>query len=417
MRKLWAISACVGVIVFALPVDAASGLSLDKAITLALQHSPVMTGAEADYAAAKGERRQASAFPNPTIGLDAENITGSGIYNGTDSAELTAGVSQMVEIGGKRSARIQAADQGRIFARYGQSTARLNLIRDVSIAFANAVTAQEEATLASEQAKLAKDVYNVVNKRVNAAAEPIVQRNKAKISLANAELIAERAKGQRTAALKMLTSIWGNSGNASILSSDDFYKITEPQTNLDIQKLLQNTIDYKQQSINVDQAKSLLDLEKANAIPNPSFTFGIRDFRATDDQALVVGVSLPIPVFNINGGNIEKARQQSAKAESLRQKLLLDGQSSLIEHSQQLQNAYLTATKIKNDILPEAREAFAQAKRGYNAGKFAYLEVLDAQRTLTDTRLAYIQSLRDYHIQKAEVDRLIAQDIPSGENQ
>ncbi|HHT9121233.1 MAG TPA: TolC family protein [Candidatus Wunengus sp. YC63] len=408
MKNLWAICACLCLIVPAY-ADEQKPLTLDEAIHLALEASPSIKGAEADYGAAAGERRQAGAFLNPTIGFDAENIGGTGIYRGADGGEFTAGIAQTVEIGGKRSARITAAGQGVLSARYGQQTARLNLVRDVTTAFANAAAAQEEAVIAIEQAWLAKDVYQAVNKRVTAAAAPIFQRNKAKISLANADLIAERAKGQKAAALKVLGAFWRNEQVNSV-AADNFYKIAKPQPDTDIQHLLHETVDYKQKSATAEQARSLLDLERANAIPNPTFGVGLRDFRMTNDQALVASLSFPLPVFNLNRGNIDKARHLAVKADTDRQKLLLDGRINLAEHSQLLQNAWLTATKIKAIILPEAQEAFVQAKRGYNTGKFPYLEVLDAQRTLTDTRLAYIQALREYHIEKAEVERLIARD-------
>ncbi|MBK8227446.1 MAG: TolC family protein [Flavobacteriales bacterium] len=413
MKSSWAFCACLCFISPAY-ADAQKSLRLNDAIQLALDASPSIKGADAEYGAAQGERRQASAYLNPTIGFDAENVSGTGAFSGTDGAELTAGVSQTFEIGGKRSARIKAADHGQVIARYGQSAAKLNLVRDVSTAFANAVAAQEEASIATEQADLARDVYKTVDKRVSAAAEPLVQRNKAKILMANADLTAQRAQGQKNAVLKVLGALWG-SNTAVAVDPADFYKIEKPNIDVDAQKLLRDTVDYKQTSAAADQAQSLLDLERANAVPNPTFNVGLRDFRASNDQALVAGVSIPLPVFNMNRGNIEKARQQAIKANTDRQKLLLDGQMDLAERLQLLQNAYLTASSIKETILPEAQEAFAQAKRGYNAGKFAYLEVLDAQRTLMDTRLSYIQALRDYHIQRAEIERLTAQDIVTGD--
>lgn len=413
MKKIWAFCACLSLI-WPAYADEAKSLRLEDALELALGSAPTIKGADADYGAAKGERRQAGSFLNPNIALDAENVGGSGFYKGTDNAELTASISQTIEIGGKRSARINAADNGQTIAKYGQSTAKLDLTRNVKAAFASAAAAQEESVVANDQARLARDVYKTVDKRVSAAAEPLVQRNKAKISMVNAELVAERAKAQKNAALKMLTSLWGNNTVFSV-DTGEFYKISKPEISDNVQKTLQNSIDYKQKSIGVEQAKSLLDLERANAVPNPTFNVGIRDFRATDDQAFVAGVSFPIPVFNMNRGNIEKARYMAVKADTERQKLLLDGQASLAEHAQLLQNAYLTATRIKTTILPEAQEAFKQAQRGYNVGKFAYLEVLDAQRTLADTRMAYIQALRDYHIEYAEVERLTAQDIQTGD--
>lgn len=386
-----------------------SQLTLGSAISLAMQNAPDIKGAAADYGAALGERRQAGALPNPSIGLEAENVAGSGPYNGIDGAELTFGVNQQILVGGKRSARVKAAESGKTMARYGQSTAALDLIRNVTVAFADAVAAQEQAVIMKEQVKLAKDVYATVNKRVTAAAEPVVQRNKAKISLANAELVSERATGQKDAAMKVLKALWNNAPSPATLSSKEFYKADKPTLDGDAKELLVKTADYKRQTAAVEQANSLLDLERANAIPDPVVSVGLRDLRTTNDQALVVGLSIPLPVFNMNGGNIQRAQQQAIKAGTDRQKTLLQGQAALAERQQAAYNAWLTATRIKNDILPEAQEAFRQAQRGYNAGKFAYLEVLDAQRTLTDTRITYIQALRDYHANKAEVERLTAQ--------
>lgn len=412
MNNYWIASVVLALLGLATPAFSAdqNQLTLDSAITLAIENAPDLKGAAADYGAALGERRQAGALPNPSIGFEAENVAGSGPYNGIDGAELTFGVNQQILVGGKRSARVKAAESGKIIARYGQSTAKLDLVRNVKIAFADAVAAQEQAAIMQEQAKLAKDVYTTVNKRVTAAAEPVVQRNKAKISLANAELIAERATGQKDAAMKVLKALWNNAPSPSLLSSTEFYKAEKPAVAGDAQELLAKTPDYKRQTAAIEQANSLLDLERANALPDPVVSVGLRDLRTTNDQALVVGLSIPLPVFNMNGGNIQKAQQQAVKAGIDRQKILLQGQAALAERHQAAQNAWLTATRIKTDILPEAQEAFRQAQRGYNAGKFAYLEVLDAQRTLTDTRITYIQALRDYHANTAEVERLIAQD-------
>jgi cobalt-zinc-cadmium efflux system outer membrane protein len=161
---------------------------------MALEKSPRIKGVEAGILAAKGERRQASAFPNPSLGMDVENIGGTGSYKGADSAEITFGASQLVELGGKRSARMAIADASQDIAAYDQITAQLDLIRDVKVAFANAVAAQEQVVIAEQQVSLAKDVLNTVTKRVDAAAEPVIQKNKARVSLSNAQIAYEKAK-------------------------------------------------------------------------------------------------------------------------------------------------------------------------------------------------------------------------------
>lgn len=414
-KTLWVIG-----LVFVLacnPVYAAEkGLALEEAIDLALKYSPRVQGAQADYHAAIGQRRQAGMFPNPSIGFEAENVAGTNAYNGIDNGELTVGLNQLVPIGGKRPARIQAAEHGQHAARYGQLVAQLDLVRDVKTAFADAVAAQEQADIMQQQEKLARNVFATVDKRVTAAAEPLVQRSKARIALANAELIAQRAKGQKDASLKVLATLWNDVQMPTSLKTGTFYEIKAFKLDSDLQQALRNAPDYKQQSLGINQAQSLLTLEQANAIPDPTFSLGVRELRASNDQALVAGVSFPLPVLNLNQGNIETARQQLRKAETDRQKTLLARQADFARYMQSLQNAYLTAKRIKADILPQAQEAFRQAQRGYEAGKFAYLEVLDAQRTLTDTRIAYIQALRDYHVNRAEAERLTGQLAPQEKN-
>ncbi|OOQ57368.1 TolC family protein [Mucilaginibacter pedocola] len=407
MKKFWAICACMWAI--CINPAFAEPLTLKTAINLSLEQSPTIQGAEATVLAAKGERRQAGSLPNPVLGVDVENVGGSGVYNGADSAEITFGVSQLIQIGGKRSARIAIAESGQDIAAYDRLATRFDLMRDVKVAFANAVAAQEQAVIAQQQVELAKDVLATVTKRVDAAAEPVIQKNKARVSLANAQVAYERAKRQKEAAVKSLATYWAGMPMTSQLSAKEFYKIVEPKLAGNIEDILLATVDHKRQAAAVNQAKSQVDLEKANAIPDPSFSVGVRDLRQNNDQALVAGLSIPLPVFNMNGGNIAKARQLAVKADMDRQGWLLGKQDSFNEYAQGLESAYVTASTIKNNILPEAQEAFAQAKRGYNAGKFAYLEVLDAQRTLAETKLSYVQALQQYQINAAQIERLTAQ--------
>ena len=79
-------------------------------------------------------------------------------------------------------------------------------------------------------------------------------------------------------------------------------------------------------------------------------------------------------------------------------------EQSLIEEWRNWQISYQTADKLRNKILPTAQKAFRVAKSGYEKGKFPYLEVLDAQRTLFDARARYHTALKQYHIARANIE-------------
>lgn len=382
-------------------------VSLQAAISRALANSPQLKSAESAMLASEGERRQAGMPPNPEIGLEAENVAGRGPYKGTDAAEISFGVSQRIETGGKRAARRQAAGKSYEIAAYDYSAARLDLIRDVTIAYADAVAAQEEARLAGDQRKLAGDVLQSVASRVAAAAEPLIQKSKAEVALATSENAYSKALRELEIAKKKLASLWGQDGAGFVLDASDFFAVI-PVAFEDGLARLAATPDIARLDAGIARAKANLDLEQANAMPDPTFSAGIRDFRETRDQALMFGISVPIPVWNANQGNIEKARHDASKSESDRQAALLSMSSGLTRAGQELQAAYDETESLKTTILPAAEKVFSLLSQGYQAGRFPYLEVLDAQRTLFEARSQYNAALKNYHISRAGVERLTA---------
>jgi cobalt-zinc-cadmium efflux system outer membrane protein len=383
-------------------------ITLNAALEKALANSPQLKSANSAMLASEGARRQAGALPNPEIGIEAENVAGQGAYKGTRSAEFTYGVSQLIEIGGKRSARQEAAGKGYEIAGFDYKAARLDLIRNVTSAYADAVAAQEEVKIADEQRNLAEQVLETVSKRVAAAAEPLVQKSKAEVARATSEIAFNKAVRELEIAKKNLASLWGQDGDGFILDASDFFTIQPPPALPDAAARLIATPDIARLEAELWRAKANLELERANAIPDPTLSLGMRDFRDSGDQAFVAGISIPIPVFNLNQGNISKAQHEVSKSESDKQVAALTLSNELTRAAQELQTAYDESNSLKATILPAADKAFSLARQGYQAGKFPYLEVLDAQRTLFEARSQYNTSLKNYHTHRAEVERLTA---------
>ncbi|MBN8543653.1 MAG: TolC family protein [Alphaproteobacteria bacterium] len=383
---------------------AQQALQLDDAIAEALEHSPAMNSAKARVKASAGERTQAGAYPNPELGIEAENIGGDAPYDGFQSAEMTYGVTQQIEMWGKRSARKDAAHFGYDVAALDAEAIRLDVIRDVSVAYADAVAAQEKERYADEQHRIAGEELKSVSRRVAEAASPLMQRSKAEITVATSKFAQEEAKQEALVARKQLAVLMGRPQLSEALATDAFFAVESPKTVEE--ELLKATPDWVRWEREKKRATSLLELEKANALPDPTVNLGVRQFRDTDDKAFVLGVSLPIPVFDSNRGNIERARAEVSRSESDQQLALLDRQKDFARLQGALGTAYLQAISLRDTIIPAAEQAFGQSRYGYGAGKFQYLEVLDAQRTLFDARHQYITALRNYHTHKAELERI-----------
>ncbi len=388
-------------------------IRLDEAIRKAISAAPQSRIAKALEGISEGEREQAGAIPNPEVSFEAENLGGRGDYKGTKSLETTIGLSQTIEIGGKRSSRMRVAEEGVNVAAYDSQSVQRSLIYDVTVAYIEAVAAEEQVGIARQQRQLAKETFDAVAKRVDAAADPVFQKSKANVALSAARIAVKRAEQQAKITKQKLVRYWDGSAPKTKLDHDFFQKIEMPETFEKVIFGLQNSPDYQRWNALSAQGKAAIDLEKSQAIPDPTVNVGVRDFRENGDQAFIVGVSIPFAVFNRNQGNIHRAGHESARIDAERQKAWTDLEMNVAALTEELESSFSAAQIISENTLPAAQKAFSEARRGHSAGKFAYLEVLDAQRTLSGVREEYNQALRQYHLTRADIQRLTASAIPS----
>ncbi len=390
-------------------------LNLKTIIKRALQGSPRLKSAKSAVAASKGKHTQSGLYVNPEINIQAENIAGGGRYRGTQSAEITYGVSQVIETGGKRSKRKKMTQQDVAFSHYSQMLETLDVIYEANLAYASAVAAQEMLRLADEQKKVAEDLYKEVSNRVKAAREPLIQKSKAQITLSTTTFACERAKRNLSQAKFIISNLWGEQEDSFELEKTDFFNLTPPMTKAEVKKRIEENIYFKRMKTAQARLEAQYELEKANSLPDPRINVGVRDFRDTGHQAWVVGVSVPIPLFNQNQGNIKQALHEISKAKfdtkNTQLELINAGYKALEDQI----NAYQNADNLKTSILPSAEKAFSLSFQGYREGKLPYIEVLDALRTLFELKEQYLSVLRDYHIAKAEVERLTAKNVKHSE--
>ncbi len=388
------------------PMPAA--LALGQAIAWALEKSPVLAASGSRADAASANRSQAGALPNPELSIEAENIFGDDEFEGLDSAEITYGVEQLVELPGKRGSRVNIAESETARSYLERDAAQLDLIRDVTIAYAELVAAQQELSILEEERGLAAEVRDSVAAKVEAGKEPPIQKNKAQIELSSSEIALDRARRMAIAKKQTLAALMGSDTADFAVQPGSLPAVTEPEPLETYQAHVAQTPDVQTLEAGVTHAQAALSLEKANVLPDPTLSLGVKQFREDDSQAFVAGVSLPIPVFNINRAGIERAGHELNAAKLDQRSGQLSLQTTLIETYGNFTSAYREASALQTAVLPGAEEAFQFARGGYDAGKFGYLEVLDAQRTLFDARRQFNEAVLDYHQQRAVLERLSA---------
>jgi cobalt-zinc-cadmium efflux system outer membrane protein len=383
-------------------------LTMEDAIQKTLAASPRLASAEEDVRASEGARMQAGLRPNPEASLQTENFVGSGEYGGVDRSETTLGLSQVIERGGKRMGRMAVAERETAISRFGQAMERLETIRDVAVAYASAAAAQETLKLTAEQKDLANDLFKEAVARVNAAREPLIRKSKAEIAVSAAGFAHERATRELSHAKHALANLWGGHDDRFRIDEKDFFLLTPPMTEAEAEGRMKRHPELGRYRADQGRMEARYALEKMQSVPDLRVHVGLRDFRESGDRAWIAGVSVPIPAFNRNQGNIEKARHEAAKAESDAQAAALAMTARLHEALEAQTNAYRLANLLKTSILPAAEKTFALSRQGYRSGKFPYLEVLDAERTLFEAKERHIVALKEYRLAKAEAEFLTA---------
>ncbi len=381
-------------------------LTPDTAIALALEHAPRGAAARARLDAAGGAVDQADTSPNPEIGFELENIAGSGPYRDFRSSERTYSLSQTIELGGKRGRRTDAARAARDGAVADLALARLDLARDVRLALSEAVAASRQVALTQDGLRLAVAVQDTIKARVEAGREAPIQASRADITRRQAQLALDQANRRLTIARQTLAGLTGLSPAALALDEGWFTRI-----DADDAAAGGDAADLRRRQADVARGRADLSVEQAKAIPDVTLSAGFRQFREDGENAFLVGVSVPIPIFDSNRGAIAKARADlvAAEADLAAERIDLDRRTHAARAN--LAAARETARTLQDSIIPTAEQAFGLANEGYAQGKFAYLEVLEAQRTLVDARTDLINALQGFHDARAELDRLTAPDI------
>lgn len=377
----------------------AAPLTREEALRRVLADDPNIAAADAAERAAEASVSQAGRWNNPTLEIQRENFEGSGIYSGSERAETTYSLRQPLELGGDRGARRQIAESERDMARIGAGLQRLDVGEEVEHAFIDAQAAEAVRVVADERLATARELADAVDRRVRAARDPFMAGSRAQARLAEAEIEAESARRSAIAARGRLASYWGGAGDFTVEVAS--FEALGPLTTIDGQ-----APDLQLAAAQEGRAEAQLRLERARRVPNVDLQAGMREFSETDETALVIGIAVPIQLWDRNSDNVDRARAERDRARHQREafgRTIARQRAALIN---EIETARAEVEGLDARVIPSSEEALRFARDGYARGAFSYIDVLEAQRALSEARLRRIASLRSYHRALASLERL-----------
>ncbi|UJP05448.1 MAG: TolC family protein [Nitrosomonas sp.] len=401
-----------------------SALTLRDAVGLALARNPELAAFAEEVHALEGATLQAGLLRNPEFSVNVENIGNiqklRGDINAPESIVqevvqqvTTIRIGQLIELGGKRAARVHAARIGEELAASDYDARRIEIIARVANLFTEVLAAQERVRLAGDARQLAQHVVGTVTLRVQAGKAAPIEETRAGIGLSTADIEFEQARRDLISARKRLALMWDSetpqfdrvTGMLEIfIAPPDYEKL--------MVRAMENPLAIRAAK-NIEHRKALLDVEQTRRIPNLTINAGVVNYALVGGNTAIASVMIPLPLFDRNQGNLKEAHHRVSKAEDEQTAVALRLKTELAQSYEAMSASWNEINILRHEILPGAETAFNVVRRGYELGKFGLLELLDAQRVLFQNQLLYVRALTNYHRLINDVERLIAAPIDS----
>lgn len=381
-------------------IEPAGPLSLDTALSLTLQANPEVSAATRELEAIQATVTQAGVLPNPELQTLAEDRR-------RESRTTTVQINQRISLSGKRAARVRAAERSRDIAGSDLSATKADIRAGLIASFFDVLIAQERLRLAQASADLAKRGTSVAAKRVAAGKVSPVEETKARVAEAGVKVELAQAASELRSMRQRLTAYWGNPSPRFDVATGEANALPDAGSLDDVVQRLDNTPDMRRATLEVERRRALTDVERSSRIPDVTLSLGAKRDEQLGRNLAIVGFSIPIPLFDRNQGNLGEAiaRQDKARDELASTRVRVQG--DVMQAWEQLDMARSEALVLQSEVLPGAQSALDAATTGFEYGKFAFLDVLDAQRTLFQARAQYLRSLAAAHRARAELDRIL----------
>ena len=400
------------------PVKESAGvLTLREALALALTENPELTPFAWQARANEARILQAGLRINPELDVRVEDVAGTGGFSGARQAQTTLQLSQVIELGDKRLARTEVASQARGITKSEYELKRVEVLGIVAQRFIQVVADQHALDLALTNRQLAEATLRTVQERMRAGKGSALEERKAQVALARGELLVEGARHDLRASRKKLVASWRSTQPVFERAEADLFARKPVPPFADLMNRISQSPQIARWASEAKLREAEIKLADARRVPNVTVSGGVRRLEGPGEQTFVVGLSIPLQIFDRYQGGAAEARELLGKTRAEQEAAEIRLGTVLLGLYEEMVHDVHVMEGLQKKILPEAEDALAISRDGYAQGRYSYLEVLDAQRTLFDIKQEYIRTATSYHQFLVEIERLIGQPFDSDEAQ
>jgi cobalt-zinc-cadmium efflux system outer membrane protein len=387
------------------PPPGVTVLTLEDLEQIALINNPTIGRAQALVASARGNWVQVGLPPNPSWGY-----LGQQLGSGRIASQHMAMVDGQLVTGGKLRWNRAIAEQEILRSEQVMFAAQQRVLTDVRVAFYEALIAQRNLDLSQQLLNIAREANNTAQRLFNAGETSEVDYLLAQIEVSNAQNNEAIARQRHFAAWQSLRAVLGVPNMPAAALSGDLESIPDNLTWDDtLGRLLSISPEIGAAVANLERARAALVRARRENIPDIRFQAGpMKDMGFKEGKwDGIVQLLVPLPILNRNQGAIAQAVADISAAERGIQQVELDLQNRLAPVFERYASSTSVVRRYREQILPVAEKSLELVRRGYAAGEFPFLNLLNAQRTYFQTNNLYLQALLDLRTSTSQIEGLL----------
>lgn len=386
-----------------LVVHASRAMTLETLEAIALQNNPTLVQSAAAVDQARGVMRQVGMYPNPQVGYVRSEASHSGK---TRTSGIFVGQEFVTAKKLEKSRDVEAWEVQRL--TWEQQAQQSRVLNDLRVRFIETLVAQETVRLQERLLKLAEQGLAVTEELQAAQQATKVDVLQARIQWKTFRVGLREAQVRHRAAWTQLANVAGCPELVTVeLSGSLDGEIPELDFDQQYARLLDSSPQLRASESRIQHACHELRRELAQPYPNLSVQVVAERDHIQQFDTVSTLLSVPLPIFNRNQGNIDRARAdiREAQAELRRAQLALRDQ--LAEVFQRYETAKSQVLELRDEILPDAEESLKLTTAGYRAGEISFAQVLQARQTFGETHLAYLAARGELRKSLVEIDGLL----------
>ena len=387
-----------------------AGLRLEDLEKMALERNPAVARAGAMVRAAEGRRLQAGAYPNPVVGLNADEVnSGPTIRYG----EWGGFASQQIVTGGKRGLDRAIAGKDLTAAKaeaFGERQRVLNTVRGL---FYQAAAEQRLIEVRTELAAIAANTVRIAGELANVGQADKPDQLAAEIEAQRVGMQLQMARHAQARTWRQLSAAVDQTLAPQPLEVD-LDAIPKLEADPALARLERESPELARAAAGVDRSELAVRRAEVARIPDIEVRSGLRYNRELlEINRRPVGletfldVGVRIPLFDRNRGNIAAARAEREGARLEAERVRLSLRSRLAAAFREYTDATLAADRYAKEMIPRAADAYQMYLRNFRAMSAAYPHALNAQRRLFELREEHVMALASAWRAAVEIEGLL----------